>query len=170
MSITQIEGGSMAKTQVQSWGIGDMFLVKNLDGSECIGQIVGQERDVLNSVSCAFFDRRINRKSDLEEIQTLPPELVFAVLFVTRDLLDSGVWRVVGRFPVTLPREYFPYERLRANAYVGAKVVGSKNVNEFLNAFYGLRPWDDWKDPAYLDKLLISSAKKPSHVKYKADF
>jgi hypothetical protein len=160
----------MSKVQTQRWSIGDIFLVRNLDGAECIGQIVGQEREVLNSVSCAFFDRRIHNKSDLENIQTLPPELVFAVLFVTRDLLDSGLWRVIGQFPVTLPRDYFPYEQLRASGYIGAKVIGSKNVNDFLNAFYGLMPWDDWKDPAYLDKLLISSGKKPAHLKYKADF
>jgi hypothetical protein len=66
-----------------------------------------------------------------------------------------------------VPKENLPYESLRNKGFVGAKVVGSKNVNELLNAYYGLSPWDDWKDPTYLDKLLISPEKKPTTVKYK---
>ena len=44
---------------------------------------------------------------------------------------------------------------------IGAKIIGSGIVNEFVEAFYGLVPWDDWKAPHYLDSLLISEAAKP---------
>jgi len=47
------------------------------------------------------------------------------------------------------------------------KIVGSANIAEFLNAYYGLVPWDDWADPNYLDKLLISPDKKPKNIIFK---
>ena len=49
---------------------------------------------------------------------------------------------------------------------MGAKVVGSANVGALCDAFYGLARWDDWKDPEYLDKLLLSPEKKPRGVRY----
>jgi hypothetical protein len=33
---------------------------------------------------------------------------------------------------------------------------------QFLDAFRGLAPWDAFKNPAYLDRLLVSPAKKPT--------
>ena len=161
------KGVKLSKAQLQTWRIGDIFLVENLDGTRSVGQVVSQEKKVLNCVSCAFFDRRMDSDDIQDNLQPLVLELIFAVLFVTRDLLDNGTWRVVGHMPIMLPSDLLPYESLRSSGYVGAKIVGSANVNEFLNAFYGLSPWDDWKDPAYLDKLLISPDKKPSNLKFK---
>jgi hypothetical protein len=60
-----------------------------------------------------------------------------------------------------VPPEDKPYERLRAQGFVGAKVRGSAVVEEFVNAFYGLMPWDDWYVPDYLDDFLVSPDKKP---------
>jgi hypothetical protein len=81
--------------------------------------------------------------------------------------LDCGIWRVVENKEVAVPRSWLPYESLRSSGFINAKIIGSKNVTEFLNAFYGLVPWDDWKDPAYLDKLLLSPKKKPPHLIFK---
>ncbi len=151
----------MAKRR-QQWQVGDAFLVPTRDGQAVLAQVVGQEAEVLNSVTSAFFDQRIPSASEWTGI--LPVQKLFSVLFVTRDLLDSGVWRVVGRQPIRVPRDVFPYEQLRQAGFVGSKVIGSGIVAEFLNAFYRLVPWDDWKDPHYLDSLLISPDKKPSNL------
>jgi hypothetical protein len=151
----------------QRWQVGDVFLVRTKDGLDVVGQIVGRESTVLNSVSCAFYDKRLQDGDDIDVVE-LPGTRVFSVVFVTRDLLDNGTWRVVSHRPVTIPRNWLPYEHLRESGYVGAKVIGSRIVGEFLNAFYGLAPWDDWKDPAYLDGLLISPDKKPAKLVLKA--
>ena len=147
----------------QTWKIGDVFLVALKDDSHAVGQIVAQERAILNSVSCAFFATRAE-ENDFASMDPMPLEKLIAVLLVTRDLLDNGVWQVVAQRPVTLPRELLPYERLREAGFIGAKVRGSGIVNEFLNAFFGLSPWDDWHDPAYLDEFLISPDKKPDNL------
>jgi hypothetical protein len=153
--------------QEQKWETGDVFLIENDDGMYSVAQVIGREPDVLNSVSCAFFDIRVSNVAEASLIRELPNNRLISVLFVTRDLLDLGGWRVVGRLPVVVPKSYFPYEKSRSTGFVGAKVIGTKNVNEFINAYHGLKPWDDWKDPHYLDKLLLSPDKKPSNVRYK---
>ena len=48
--------------------------------------------------------------------------------------------------------------------WVGAKVIGSGNVNKFMNAYFGLSLWDDWHDPTYLDRLLVSPEKRPAKL------
>lgn len=63
-----------------------------------------------------------------------------------------------------IPRRYFPYENLRKEDWVGAKVIGSRIVSKFLEAFYRLRAWDAWKDPTYFDRLLVAPEKRPADV------
>lgn len=84
-------------------------------------------------------------------------------MLTTRDLLDSGQWKVVASYL----RERFPFESLRQNGFVGTKVVGSRNVGEFANAFCGLTIWDAWADPNDLDRLLIRLDVKPENLLYK---
>jgi hypothetical protein len=144
----------------QRWDVGDVFVVPLSDGAHGVGQIVGREAEVLNSVSVALFDTPVHEPEGAADLH-LAKESVFAVLFATRDLLDRGRWKVVARRPVEIPREWLPFERLRATGWIGAKVIGSGIVEEFLHAYFGLVPWDDWADPKYLDSLLLTPAKKP---------
>jgi hypothetical protein len=145
----------------QSWLIGDQFLVPLPDGSASRGQVVGQEPRVLNSVTCAFYSAKLspNAKQAITSLDSL-----IACLFTTRDLLDNGTWRVLGHAPVTIPPHLFPFEETRHHGWVGAKVYGSQIVAEFLAAFHCLAPWDDWADPTYLDRLLITPDKKPTKL------
>jgi regulator of RNase E activity RraB len=69
----------------------------------------------------------------------------------------------VKRLSIDIPKASLPYEHLRSNGFVGAKIIGSGIVNRFLNAYYGFEAWDDWHDPNYLDTLLISPTKRPKH-------
>lgn len=151
----------------QKWEIGDVFTVQTLDGKYVVGQIVGQEVKVLNSVTVAFFNQRFDSEDLAKEFETSELDKVISVVFSTRDLLDSGKWHVINNKNVHIPIKYMPFEHLRSAGFVGAKVIGSGNMEEFLNAYYALSPWDDWYDPNYLDQLLISSDKKPSNLVYK---
>ena len=131
-------------------------------------QVVGRESQVLNSVSVAFFDHRVNIAGEAQEAaDSLKNDDVFSILFSSRDLLDLGKWQVVGSASPLIPRTKLPYENLRPNGFIGAKVIGSGNVAKFLNAFYALHPWDDWFSPHYLDGLLVVADKKPKTLIYK---
>ncbi len=148
----------MGKTQ--EWGAGDLFLVENVDHRYTLGQVLDRPKDALNSASCAFFDARVGTESEAQLVKAADYE-PFAILFVTPDFLNTGRWHVVAKQRVAIPRHMFPYEALRSKRYVGAKVIGTANVEKFLDAFFGLRPWDDWYRPDYLDGLLLSPDKKP---------
>lgn len=150
----------------QQWEIGDVFTVPTVDGQLALGQIVGREPSVLNSVTVALFDQRYAPSPSIVPMD-LSEARAFSVLFTTHDLLDSGVWRVVGTKPVAIPRAQLPYESTRATGFVGAKVTGSAIVRELINAFFGLVPWDDWKDPNYLDGLLRPTRKRPANAMLK---
>ena len=153
----------MASRKVE-WSVGDLFLVRTADGQHVLGQIVGCEPSVLNSVSVAFFDQRFPSPEVASAGAEPDPSKAFSIVFSTRDLLDSGVWGVIGRREVGIPRSLLPFESLRANGFVGAKVIGSGNLITLLNAYYGLAPWDSFHDPEYLDRLLVNPAAKPKHV------
>lgn len=143
----------------QIWTIGDVFSIPLDDGEVVAGQVIGQEPQALNSATIAVFDAKSGATA--VDPEALDSEGIFAKLFVTRDLLDSGVWHVVGHRSPLVPEGSRPYEDLRGRGFIGARIHGSANVTAFVNAFYGLRPWDAWHDPNYLDQFLVSMAKKP---------
>jgi hypothetical protein len=140
-----------------------MFAIPLADGTNLLGQVIAHEPSALNSVGCALFDQRFS------DATAPSPDLarLFSVILVTRDLLDSGAWRVVSSGPVGVAWERIPYERFRSAGFVGAKIQGSRNVVAFANAFCGLAPWDDWHDPDYLDQFLLAKDKKPERLIYR---
>jgi hypothetical protein len=149
------------KTKKVEWSVGDVFYIPLSDKDVVLGQIVGREADLLNSVTVALFDVKCKPEEVAAALPFISASRAFSVLFTTRDLLDMGEWPLHGTEPVSIPKAQLPYEHLRQDRFIGAKVIGSGIVNEFVNAFYGLTSWDDWKDPNYLDGLLLSPAKKP---------
>lgn len=77
----------------QKWDIGSVFLLPLEDGDSCIGQVIGREAHVLNSAVIALFDFKGAWAHG--NIPSLGLDGLFSALFVTRDLLDSGRWKVV---------------------------------------------------------------------------
>ncbi|WP_330986332.1 MULTISPECIES: Imm26 family immunity protein [Enterobacterales] len=147
----------------QSWGVGDMFTVPLSDGTYCIGKVVGFEPEALNSTICAFYAHHVVKKPD-SEINLTDNELI-SVLFVTRDLLDSGDWEVFTKCCNEFPLgNYINLRELRDKKYIGVRSIGSGNIIELFNAYYSLAPWNAFYDPNYLDSLLVSPDKKPKNV------
>lgn len=145
--------------------IGDVFSVELSDGDYVTGQVVGREREVLNSITCAFFGTKLGEPaSGLDSAGAL-----ISCLFVSADLLNRGKWKITGNESISIAQEDQPFEHLRSNGWVGAKMMGSGNVEEFLNAYHRLCYWDDWHDPTYLDALLIDPSAKPKRLKLKAE-
>jgi hypothetical protein len=155
-----------ARSKKQKWVVGDIFAIQTKDDLYCIGQIVGHEPSVLNSVSIALFDWKV---ADTTTVQCdiILSRSIFSILFATRDLLDQGKWKVISNCPVAISNSQLPFEKLRASEFIGARVVGSGIINDFVNAYYGLCPWDDWNDPEYLDKMLLNPSLKPPNLIYK---
>jgi hypothetical protein len=145
----------------QDWKVGDLFLIPLADDKQgCLAQLVGREPSALNSATVVLFDRLIEvgaKKADVP----LDRAEIFSQLFVTRDLLDNGRWRIVGSAPPVIDERDRPYEHLRAKGFIGAKIRGSGLVESFVSAFYGLVAWDGLADPGYFDAYLVAPEKKP---------
>lgn len=148
----------MARQKVKS---GDVFVIPLRDATEALGQVVSLEPQALNSVGCLLWP---SREGDIVEQLGMPP---IAGVLLTPDLLKSGQWPIIGNESVQFSRSRLPYEKYRNTKWVGAKIVGSGNVVEFLCAFRGLRYWDEWADPLYLNNLLLPGIQVPSHAKFK---
>lgn len=158
----------MARKPKQQWLEGDYFCVPLVDGTYAVGQVIGIIPNALNSVLCVFFSQHFHTppSAPQSEVSVLERDLISA-LFVTRELLDSGRWKVFSNgvpFPI---RKYLDIDALEAAHFVGVKVIGAGIIEEFLSAYYALLPWNDYFKPDYLDGLLISPDRKPKHLLYK---
>lgn len=161
----------MGRSRKQQWRSGDFFVIPLADDSYCIGQVVATEPLTLkNAPGCTFFNHRVKSiPADVPGV--LNDGTLVAALYVTRDLLDSGVWRVFAHGNPPEVQSYFPnILALREAGFVGQRIHGSGIVRKLMNALNGLHPWDAFFEPDYLDKLLWSPDRKPSAVRYKRDF
>lgn len=141
--------------------IGDVFAIPLKNGKWGVGQVVGQEREALNSFVGCFFAISIE-SLDIGDVGQLNHESLISIQFVTRDLLDSGKWPIIGNKPLQNLGHEEVINEARNNRYIGTKIRGSGVIAKFINAYWGLHPWDAWHNPKYLDQLLVSSQKKPS--------
>ena len=145
----------------QQWEPGDIFTVRQRDGICSLGQVI--ESLMVNIVSCAFYDIRVPCSQARGPFKLAPNSLI-ALLSVTREQLDFGKWKVVAKDAVNIAADLWPNEEFRKNQWVGVKIYDASIAEELLDAYNGLVPWDDWHDPAYLDKLLVSPERKPKHI------
>ena|SRR5688500_4003018 len=146
----------------KTWDVGNVFAVPLADGTHCLGQVVGREAQVLNSITCAFYGKRLSETELLDVRGT--PEIgdLIAVQFITKELLTRKVWKVVGSFPVTLEKRFFPHEDKRAQNWIGAKMIGAGIMRRFLNAYFGFEPWNVMVQEDYYDQLLTPGISRPA--------
>jgi hypothetical protein len=153
----------MAPKQVQQWTVGDIFTVKLLDGTFAVGQVV--DVPMANTASCALFGRRFDHQP--KERFAFALDDVVGVATVVPAHLDRGVWKVFSRGRVVLPQSQWPNEATRLRRWVGSKVYTGAILEDFLNAYHALAPWNKFHDPEYLDKILIDPSKKPAKLIYR---
>jgi hypothetical protein len=153
----------MSRSKKQTWIAGDEFLVPLEDGSFGFGQVLaGPPLAMQNTAICAFFCQRVEGTS-AGIIRT--SNQVISALWVTRDLLDSGVWQVYAHSEPLDVRNFFPdVDERRAQGFIGTKIHGSGIARRLLNAYFCLAPWDAFAEPNYLDGLLLEPQMRPAGV------
>ena len=138
--------------------VGDVFWVPLEDNSFSLGQIVENQREVLNCITCVFYAQRVHDTGNISPSFEHP----ISCQFVTRDLFNSGVWKRIGNWPIQIKQDMLPYREAQKNGWIGATMLGSGNINKFLAAFFGLRDWHEMHDPEYYQKLLLEDlVRKP---------
>jgi hypothetical protein len=154
----------MPKRVLQQWTVGAVFAVPQLDNQFCLGQVL--DLPLPNVPSCAFYNIRFSQGAIPSECKFKFDKLI-AALSTTREQLDQAAWKVTGVQTVALERQFWPNEQLRELGWVGAKTYGAGIINRFLNAFYGLAPWDFYPDSILFEKMLFTPHRKPRKLVYK---
>jgi hypothetical protein len=154
----------MASKKVK-WNSGAIFLIPLLDETYAVGQVL--DLQMPNIVRCALFDERIFDIDKIEINQLCLISDLISLLACSREQLDYNVWKIIGYKEIKINKRNFPNEHFRTSNWIGAKHYDAAIIEDFMNAYYCLAPWDDWFNPNYLDHLLISLEKKPSYLVYK---
>jgi hypothetical protein len=154
----------MSKRKIK-WHKGDVFVVKLMDGTYTIGQVL--DLQMTNIISCAFFDERYASIECILMDSTCNINNLISIIACTKEKLDYDIWKIIGNKPIEINEEKFPNEQFRHNGWIGAKSYDAGIIEEFLDAYNALTPWDDWYNPNYLDELLIDISKRPTNLVYK---
>jgi hypothetical protein len=119
----------------QRWKAGDVFCLEIGGGQVAIGQVIGREPSLPRSATVALFDQRYPSHEAAAEHVVLNQTTVYAILFVTAQPLDNGSWRVIKHRQLAVDVNLNPFEHLREQGFVGAKIIGANIVTEFVKAF-----------------------------------
>ena len=109
-----------------------------------------------------LFDERYKNQPETNVSCNL--KNLISLVATTREQLDFEVWKILGNKKIEIPKDDYPNEKFRNNGWIGSKIYDAAVVEEFLDAFYALVPWDNWADPTYLDKLLVDKTKRPNKL------
>lgn len=141
-----------------AWKLGDYFCVPLSDRSYALAQVISVHPDALNSVVCAFF--LVKGEIGTIDVSMADVSRLLSVCFVTRDLLDSGVWSVVSVGTPLNVSDFIDVASAKRAKYVDITVRGSGVINKFMDACYGLFPWNGMHDKQYFDKMLVDPNRK----------
>jgi len=155
----------MAKEKKIEWKFGDVFLIPLKNEKYATGQIL--DLQMPNIVRVALYDEIVEDTTKFNLQQCCNLNNLISLIASSREQIDYNVWKIVGNKLVSIPKKDFPNEEFRKKSWVGAKHYDAALIEDFMNSFYALLPWDDWFDPNYLDQFLISIDKKPKNLIYK---
>ena len=153
----------MARKRKVTWEFGAVFVVPLPDGTFGIGQAIASM--MTNVIYCAFTRQRVGAIGG--GVPKLHATDVVSRVPVTREQLDYAVWRVLGVAPLCCAKADFPAEAFANRGYVGAMIYDAALAEDFLAAFHALAAWDDWHQPDYLDRWLVSPSAKPQTLRWK---
>lgn len=109
-----------------------------------------------------FFARRAPRAEQLVEglEETLRGKPI-SRLAVTSDEIEDGHWPIIAHSTPTYPAEMLD---TKGSSYTASI------VQMLFEAYYGLRPWNESRDPKAYEKLLLPGVPIPPTIRFKRDF
>lgn len=151
----------MPKRKIK-WANGDVFAVPLCDGSFAIGQVL--DLMMVNQVRVALYSEIFPSLESISFSCICQPEHLISLVASSREQLDYNVWKILSNKPVAVSIENYPNEQYRSKGWVGAIHYDAALLEDFLEAFHLLRPWDDWFNPNYFDSFLVSIDKRPENL------
>jgi hypothetical protein len=143
---------------------GSLIGIPLVTGDLSIIQAVGLATS--RAVRCIAFNMRATSLDMVDPAQLAEPTLIGrAIVLDTR--LRNGRWTVGSVVPILVRNRYWPFEECATNGWVGASFSDPALFEAFVNSWFGLRYWNDWYDPNFLNEYLINPAIRPPLAIYK---
>jgi hypothetical protein len=153
---------NLFKKRVKStWNFGDIFAAPLLNGEFGTGQVLDLQDDQI--VRVLLFDTKFKYLDQQNKLR-LTRDNIISALSIGRQYLDKRIWIIIGHEPVLIPINEYPNQQYKGKDWVGAVYHSAPVANSLLNAYFGLKPWDDYFDPNYLDSLLFDGVKRPDNI------
>lgn len=138
-----------------AWEIGDIFTFQLNNGSFAYGQVL--DKTYYNAPTCLLFSYK---SEEIEHnIKAVINSKPISILHVHDDHLNDGAWKVIGNTKAILPPGSGP---------CGVKgAIGSTDwdgLEILANAWFGLKPWNEYYKEDYLDKYLLSNVTRPENA------
>lgn len=145
---------------------GDKFTIPLNDDQLLVGQVIQYDDRGLPGYSIGLFDCLARNQTEAKDTQ-LSFKDCFSVILATPDCFSkSSNWKIAGTQNLVIPKKFFPFEKLRKSKKPGSRLYNREVIEEFVNAYYALLPWDNYFKPDYLDGLLLTPDKKPEKILY----
>jgi hypothetical protein len=137
---------------------GQLVAVPLLDGTFALLHVARFDGDI---VGAHFAHRAKTPEQLLEGLEGAMAKKLIAIAEVTPNDVKDGSWPVIGFRPPEYPDTMLD---MKGRSY-------TSNFSEcLLNAYYGLRPWDEMKDPYSYKSTLLPGVPVPPTVRYERDF
>ncbi|MFT3769640.1 MAG: RHS repeat-associated core domain-containing protein [Minicystis sp.] len=138
--------------------VGDLFAVPLKDGTWGLGHVVAADL----AICCLVFAARAASTDALRAVLDDALREPIGAAVITDFTIARGTWPVIGhRAP------HYPDLRLPKLSGEGASSYTDGVLAEFLEAYHGLRPWNEWPEVAtwYRD-ILLSHLPIPSTARF----
>jgi hypothetical protein len=138
------------------WQAGDFFCFELSNGELAYGQVLSKD---YGAPSCALFEARSPAVIPIKEIAKTR---VISILHLGSDLLDKGLWKVVGGGKPIADPDSSPLGKRFAVGEIS--FGGGEALQDLAEAYFGLAPWNVGYcgDDYYFDKQLMPGVKRPS--------
>ena len=145
---------------------GQVFYIKLGDSDFASGQLLKENKKSVICLTVALFAYRASTVQELESLG-YHEEDCFSTILVTSDIFDYN-WNQEGTVKkMSISKKNYPFRKELLKDGVGVKMVNPKVLLDFVQAYFGLLPWDYYHDPLYFDKLLLDQSRKPNNLIYK---
>ena len=151
---------SWKRPKPRKWSVGDYFCIELSNGELAYGQVVAKE---YNFPTCALFEAK---SRDILSVEDVRKTRVISILHLGPDLLDKGVWKVMGPGKPIADPDSSPLGKRGA---VGTRSFGSGTaLQQLAEAYFGLAPWNVGYcgDDHYYDKRLMPDVTRPSNCQW----
>jgi len=140
--------------------VGDVFAIRLRDGTIGVGHVVAYEG---RRSACALFAKRAHEYMGLLSELDMSLAQPLTILTITDARLRRGDWPIFSHRIIDYSNHAIPSDG-RGTSHT------SDIIEDFLEAYHGLTPWDGMYEPDYFQKKLIPGVPVPPTVRYKRDF